>query len=330
MGFLLRSLSGVEQLFFALLFASTFLAAFALSQALSVGILFSFSASRAIAWLFSPSFLFFLLALPLPIALIVVFARSLRRGRGILLAFSASGSALLAANLLFVSLHGFAIVQLAFLASLPLVFETALTKLSELERWVVPRAAGISFRRCALFLQVGLLSLSAFVILPQQEAFVSSVETRAIGALLESGEFQRLSASFTANALVEGQRGLLAQIMALPGFAELGESDDENARLFFQQTLLLHEELSRESVKEWVEGELVRGFGGVKASQLMNALRDSFPVLRVLEGFAWFWVGLFLMSFFSLLVAFVLVPLAMLYAALLHMALAWQTNKPFK
>ncbi len=317
-----------EQVFFAAIAVTTLLAAMLFAPAVGVPDLFGLKMEKAFEIVSSIQFILFVVAAPLPIALISLLSKKAEKMKAILLATSATVIALAIPNLIFAQFQQFLVLQVAYVISVPLMVGTASLKHAELKKWVAARATSSAFKKSLMLINISLIVLSAMYIMPQQEEFIENLETAFLEPVLEGQNLQGKVTDAVAESLVRSQQAQVEQITSMPTFTALGDSEDPNAVLFFQSLLLLREELYKPSFKELVKSQLESNRQEIDTKQLTQMAKNSIPGIKTMEQFIWVFFGLILIAGFSLVGNFIMVPLSMIYAALLQKLLPPKEAEP--
>ncbi len=310
-----------EHILSAAIFVSTFVAAFLFSTVFTVDLLFSFELQEIFEKVTSLAFILFLIVSPAAIALITMFGRKTEKKMVMAFSLGASATALIIANLVFPALQGLAVVQILYLVSIPVMIETASLKFNELKKWVAPRTAMSASKRAIMFTGIGILVLSAMVIIPQQEEFVQKIEMKVLEPVLAGNKLQGQATDSIADLIVRSHRMQMAEITSLPNFSLLGESEDENAKLFYMQMLSLQSEMNKGEFSENVRNEMKSGQDPVDPKEIVKLAKEAIPEMQLVEQLAWLIYGLLLASGLSFIGSFIITPLAMLYAAIIEKTL---------
>lgn len=310
-----------EHIFSAAIFVSTFVAAFLFSTVLTVDMLFSFEIEEIFSQLTSLPFILFLIVSPAAIALITMIGKKTEKKMALGLSVGASAAALILANLLFPTLQGFVALQVLYIISIPAMIETASMKFNELKKWVAPRTVMTTSKRVIMFTGIGMIILSAMVIMPQQEEFVEKIEIKLLTPMLEGNQLQGQATDSIADLLVKSHRMQMAEITSLPNFGALEESEDENAKLFHMQMTSLQSEMNKREFSENVKAEMASGQTPVDPQEIVKLAKEAIPEMQLIEQLAWLVYGLMLAAGLSFLGSFVITPLSMLYAIIIEKTL---------
>lgn len=310
-----------EHILSAAIFVSTFVAAFLFSTVLTVDLLFSFELQEIFGKLTSLAFILFLIVSPAAIALITMFGKKTEKKTAMAFSLGASAAALIIANLAFPTLQGFAVVQILYLASIPVMIETATLKFKEFKKWIAPRTAMAASKRAVMFAGIGMLVLSAMVIIPQQEEFVQKIEMKVLEPVLEGNKLQGQATDSIANLIVKSHRMQIAEIISLPNFAALEESEDENAKLFYLQMIMLQSEMNKREFSENIKEDMKGGQDPIDPKEIVKLAKEAIPEMQLVEQLSWLVYGLILTTALSFIGSFIIAPLAMIYAAILEKTL---------
>ncbi|MDP6671015.1 MAG: hypothetical protein QGI60_04330 [archaeon] len=310
-----------EHIFFAAIFVSTFVVAFLFSTVFTVDSLFSFELEEIFSRLTSLSFILFLIISPAAIALITMFSKKTEKKIAIAFSVGASAAALILANILFPTLRGFVAVQVLYIISIPAMIETAALKFNELKKWVAPRTVMTTSKRAIMLTGIGLVVLSAMVIMPQQEEFVEKLEIKLLTPMLEGNRLQSQATDSIADLLVKSHRMQIDEITSLPNFDSLEESTDENAKLFHLQMTSLQSEINKRESSEKVKEEMANGQDPVDPKEIVKIAKEAIPEMQLIEQLIWLVYGLMLAAGLSFLGSFVITPLSMLYAIIIEKTL---------
>ncbi len=317
-------LSKIEILFIVAIYLTTLLAAVLFAALISVEMIFGLEFEALVTNLISPMAVLFLLVAPLPIVLITHLSRNSEKGKVIAESLGASIAGLAIANLAFPGLQGFLVLQIAYLISIPLMVENAALNFLELKKWISARAAASTVKKSVMLVSVGLIVLSAMVILPQQEKFIDKVESKVLMSAIEQNGLQEQVTDSISGLLVQSQRAQMTQIVGLPTFGALEESGDENARTFFLQMTALKAEIDKPEFAESVKEQMASQQPEMESGSLLDIAKQSMPEIELAERFAWLIFGMSLIMVFSFVSTIIIVPLSMLYSALLGKLLPGQ------
>jgi len=278
--------------------------------------LFTFKFQIVAAKILSLNFLLFLILLPLPIAIMAGFAKRSDKTVLILISLIASMPAIIIAMALFPNMQTLWIPIAACIVSIPLAIETSFIKYSELKSWVTMRTMLAAMGRTIMLISIGLIVLSAVIILPNQEQYVDKFEDfiEDFTSNFTGDKTQNNISGQAAKQVIEAQKELVNQVLETPSFVKLKEKDDIDVMAFVLQA---------EATKSFINGpeyraEMERRFQDatrtvIQEMDIIGTMKKEFPLFQTFEDLLWIMQALTIIAFFSMAATIICKPAAIVY-----------------
>lgn len=288
--------------------------------------LLSFSISEKIPKVTSQSFILMVIFLPFVAGLVSAAPGLLTKIQAWLAILGGGLLGMIIALIAFSSLAAFLLPGLFFLIGAGVSIQVVFMKKEELKNWVGVRLSNASTQRQVTLIAIGLMLWSAATLLPQQETLIQNFEKTLMETAVSSGgQESTLNEALSkqlVSLLVQNQRTTIQQIMQLPQFQALQDSNSIEDATFVQamaqvQETVLSRQYERE-VRQRVEQSANQN--KITGEQLIAQIKQQVPMLETIEKWLWLVFSFGIASLF-LLIGFLLQPIGMIWGFLLQKAL---------
>lgn len=288
--------------------------------------LMSFSVSEKIPKVTSQSFILLIVFLPFIAGLASAAPGFLTKIQAWLAILGGSLLGMIIALIAFSSLASFVLPGLFFLIGAAVSIQTVFMKKEELKNWVGLRLSNASMQRQITFIALGLMLWSATTLLPQQETFIKNFEKTLLETTVSNnGQGSTLNEALTnqlVNLLVQNQRATIQQIMQLPQFQALQDSNSNEDTAFVQAIVQLQNTVLSRQYENEVRQRVEQSSNQNKISgeQLIAQIKQQVPMLETIEKWLWLVFSFGIASTF-LLIGIVLQPLGIVWGFLFQKTL---------
>ena len=265
----------------------------------------------------------FFFALPLPIVAMAAFAKRCDKASLMIFSFISSLLGLLIAMFIFPNLQGLLLLALFYLVSIPLVIEVAVTKKTELKKWVAPRTMLSSMGKTITLLSIGFVVLSALTILPIQDEYIGKFEGMIEGfaAELTTGNSQSTISSEATDLFVNSQIATVDTILENPVFEKLRQKQDLDVMAFVLLADQAKDSLNSDEYRQQVEEKFRQSSSSIAQNiDIMEMIKKQFPWFELLERYLWLFHALAIIGIFSLIANIICKPMAAVYGSIAETA----------
>ena len=279
-----------------------------------------------------PAMILFFLTLSLPVALITVFAKRMKKINVIITAMISSFLAMIIAMFLFPALQGFWIVGIIYIIAVFLVIEEAFTKYLEVKKRIVARASWSTMGKMASIISIGLVILILANIAPQHEEYLEKVDDFSMGfmeTIMPSSGGNSGITSVLVDTIVDTQIATVDILLNNGAYTKLREKTDPDVMIFVALADGTSEYFKGQEFRTTIEQQINEaGTNVMQEISVVEIMRTQFPVLETVEktvplGII---VGIFhalaIAGIFSMLAMFLCKPTAAIYGVIADKALS--------
>lgn len=260
----------------------------------------------------SQQFILFILALPIPFAMITAICRHFDKKTVRLISIAGFTIGFAAALIFFQKTAQLPLLYFAFLISLLVVIEAADFALLETKKFALQRAAAKSIGKGFFVMTIGLFIYSAVGALYNQDEYLNNFEEKIVTTVMGDNEipFQEMGTKL----LTESSKQTIDAITKTNEYRALAKKDDIEVKNFITLVKGMRNYLdSKEYLAEIKKDTSVSKIDLKK--QIFGLARQKIPSFSLFEEYFWL-VAAFVFTSFFMLGRYLAMPLAMIYATI--------------
>lgn len=277
---------------------------------------------QTIERIISINFIIFALTFPITSAILIVGCRLLEKrpvqiGAAVAFILGAIISLLLLPNI-----GSYLLVGFFYFIALFLMIEISYLGFAEIKKYTILRVVSDAVGKQVLLLGIGIFILSALTIFLNQQQYIQDFENGMMSLVSSEGGVDY--AEISAELMVRDQQQTLDIIMGAEEFLALESKEDTDVERFIVMITTLRQRMGmpeyKDELKRQIEGmEDIAGNG--ETPNTFDLVKESFPLLNVLEKFFWLMISLFAVSIFFIFGNLIVKPLSIIYSVALDAVL---------